>query len=78
MVLSLVQVTLNSRNALNGPSTNGTCNIRTSKTKMKQPRIPRFMTKNGQCNIRHDAKEKTKLHVLQIRVYYKQFVIIMV
>ena len=26
----------------------------------QQTRVPRFMSKSGQCNIKHDAKEKTK------------------
>ena len=49
------------RNALEGKQglTNQNGKIFEQKEE-KRPRVPRFMTKNGQCNIKHDAKEKTK------------------
>ena len=50
------------RNALEGKQglTNQNGKIFEQKEDNKKPRVPRFMTKNGQCNIKHDAKEKTK------------------
>ena len=52
----------NFRNALEGKQglTNQNGKIFEQKEDNKKPRVPRFMTKNGQCNIKHDAKEKTK------------------
>ena len=49
------------RNALEGKQglTNQNGKIFEQKEE-KRPRVPRFMTKKGECNIKHDAKEKTK------------------